>query len=200
MGFIEKTAFEARVSNNRKNDLCNITGHYQASGADADCSAGLLCVRKEQLPCAGFTGVLNENAWYMEAATAAANAGDVIYACNTYDTQLLAGRHGNAYYVGTETLGLGIPAGREGTFTKIVFDGDRTYRFGVGNANAELGTNKFLTIENGLLKPVAAAPTANGALYFKVKGTGNFTEGTTASFGYIDVEPHVVVAAIAVGG
>ena len=200
MGFIEKTAFEARITNDRKDDLCNITGHYQVSGADADCSAGLLCVRKENLPCAGFPNVLNENAYYMEAATDAANAGDVIYACNTYDTQLLAGRHGNAYYVGTETLGLGIPAGREGTFTKIVFDGDHKYRFGVGNANAELGANKFLTIADGLLKPAAAAPTANGALYFKVKGTGNFTEGTTASFGYIDVEAHVVVAAVAAGG
>nr|DAK83911.1 MAG TPA: hypothetical protein [Caudoviricetes sp.] len=198
--FIEKTAFEARVSNDRKNDLCNITGHYQVSGADADCSAGLLCVRKAQLPCAGFPNVLNDNAWYMEAATAAVNAGDVIYACNTYDTQLLAGPHGTAYHVGTETLGLGIPAGRDGTFTKIVFEGDRRYRFGVGNANAELGSNKYLTIEDGMLKPVAAAPTANGALYFKVTGTGNFTEGTSASFGYIEVEPHVVVSAVAAGG
>ena len=113
--FIEKTAFEPRITNNRNDDLCNITGRYQESGADADCSAGILCVRGENLPCAGFPNVKNENAFYMEAAGANANAATGIYACNTYETQMLAGRHGNAYYIGTETLGLGIPAGRDGT-------------------------------------------------------------------------------------
>lgn len=192
--FTEKTAFEARVTNNFRDDLINVTGRYQASNADADCDAGRLVIRNGQLPCEGFSGVKNENAWYMNDATSATNAGDVVYAANTYEVQMLQGKHGNMYAVGTETLGLGIPAGRDGTFTKIVFDGDHAYRFGIGNVNAEISTNTFFTIDAGQLKPAAAAPTANGALYFKLLDTGKFTEGTTASFEYVDVQACKVYA------
>lgn len=187
MAYIEKTAFEPRITNNEYNELCNITGRYQASEADADCSAGLLVVRGEQLPCAGFKGVKNENAFYMNAAGAAANADTGVYACNTYDWPMLGGRNGNNYAVGTATLGLGVPAGRDGTFTEIVFDGKHAYRFGEGNVNGAIGENTIFTIANGLLVPAAAAPTATGAIYFKLKGTGNFTEGAGQSFVYYDV-------------
>lgn len=190
----EKTAFEARVTNNFRDDLINVTGRYQASSADADCDAGRLVIRNGQLPCEGFTGVKNENAWYMNDATSTTNAGEVVYAANTYEVQMLQGKHGNMYAVSTETLGLGIPAGRDGTFTKIVFDGDHAYRFGIGNVNAEISTNTFFTIDAGQLKPAAAAPTANGALYFKLLDTGKFTEGTTASFEYVDVQACKVYA------
>lgn len=192
--FTEKTAFEARVTNNFRDDLINVTGRYQASSADADCDAGRLVIRNGQLPCEGFTGVKNENAWYMNDATSTTNAGEVVYAANTYEVQMLQGKHGNMYAVGTETLGLGIPAGRDGTFTKIVFDGDHAYRFGIGNVNAEISTNTFFTIDAGKLKPAAAAPTANGALYFKLLDPGKFTEGTTASFEYVDVQACKVYA------
>ena len=192
--FTEKTAFEARVTNNFRDDLINVTGRYQASSADADCDAGRLVIRNGQLPCEGFTGVKNENAWYKNDATSTTNAGEVVYAANTYEVQMLQGKHGNMYAVGTETLGLGIPAGRDGTFTKIVFDGDHAYRFGIGNVNAEISTNTFFTIDAGRLKPAAAAPTANGALYFKLLDTGKFTEGTTASFEYVDVQACKVYA------
>lgn len=192
--FTEKTAFEARVTNNFRDDLINVTGRYQASSADADCDAGRLVIRNGQLLCEGFTGVKNENAWYMNDATSTTNAGEVVYAANTYEVQMLQGKHGNMYAVGTETLGLGIPAGRDGTFTKIVFDGDHAYRFGIGNVNAEISTNTFFTIDAGQLKPAAAAPTANGALYFKLLDTGKFTEGTTASFEYVDVQACKVYA------
>ena len=192
--FTEKTAFEARVTNNFRDDLINVTGRYQASSADADCDAGRLVIRNGQLPCEGFTGVKNENAWYMNDATSTTNAGEVVYAANTYEVQMLQGKHGNMYAVGTETLGLGIPAGRDGTFTKIVFDGDHAYRFGIGNVNAEISTNTFFTIDAGQLKPAAAAPTANGALYFKLLDTDKFTEGTTASFEYVDVQACKVYA------
>lgn len=187
MAYIEKTAFEPRITNNEYNELCNITGRYQASEADADCSAGLLVVRGEQLPCAGFKGVKNENAFYMNAAGAAANADTGVYACNTYEWPTLGGRNGNNYAVGTATLGLGVPAGRDGTFTEIVFDGKHAYRFGEGNVNGAIGENTIFTIANGLLVPAAAAPTATGAIYFKLKGTGNFTEGAGQSFVYYDV-------------
>ena len=187
MAYIEKTAFEPRITNNEYNELCNITGRYQVSDADADCSAGLLVVRGEQLPCAGFKGVKNENAFYMNAAGAAANADTGVYACNTYEWPTLGGRNGNNYAVGTATLGLGVPAGRDGTFTEIVFDGKHAYRFGEGNLSAAIGENTIFTIANGLLVPAAAAPTATGAIYFKLKGTGNFTEGAGQSFVYYDV-------------
>ena len=187
MAYIEKTAFEPRITNNEYNELCNITGRYQVSDADADCSAGLLVVRGEQLPCAGFKGVKNENAFYMNAAGAAANADTGVYACNTYEWPTLGGRNGNNYAVGTATLGLGIPAGRDGTFTEIVFDGKHAYRFGEGNLSTAIGENTIFTIANGLLVPAAAAPTATGAIYFKLKGTGTFTEGAGQSFVYYDV-------------
>lgn len=187
MAYIEKTAFEPRITNNEFNELCNITGRYQVSDADADCSAGLLVVRGEQLPCAGFKGVKNENAFYMNAAGAAANADTGVYACNTYEWPTLGGRNGNNYAVGTATLGLGVPAGRDGTFTEIVFDGKHAYRFGEGNLSAAIGANTIFTIANGLLVPAAAAPTTTGAIYFKLKGTGNFTEGAGQSFVYYDV-------------
>lgn len=187
MAYIEKTAFEPRITNNEYNELCNITGRYQVSDADADCSAGLLVVRGEQLPCAGFKGVKNENAFYMNAAGAAANADTGVYACNTYEWPTLGGRNGNNYAVGTATLGLGVPAGRDGTFTEIVFDGKHAYRFGEGNLRTDIGENTIFTIANGLLEPAAAAPTATGAIYFKLKGTGNFTEGAGQSFVYYDV-------------
>lgn len=187
MAYIEKTAFEPRITNNEYNELCNITGRYQVSDADADCSAGLLVVRGEQLPCAGFKGVKNENAFYMNAAGAAANADTGVYACNTYEWPTLGGRNGNNYAVGTATLGLGVPAGRDGTFTEIVFDGKHAYRFGEGNVNGAIGENTIFTIANGLLVPAAAAPTATGDIYFKLKGTGNFTEGAGQSFVYYDV-------------
>ena len=123
MSYIANTAFEARITNGRFDDLINIAGRYQASSADADCSAGLLCVRNGQLPAEGFddpdgTRVYNENSWYMNAAADSVTADDVIYACNTYDWQLLSDGRGNNYSVGRQTLGLGIPAGRNGTFTE----------------------------------------------------------------------------------
>lgn len=187
MAYIDKTAFEPRITNNEFNELCNITGRYQASSKDADCSAGLLVVRGDQLPCEGFTGVKNENAFYMTAATSAVTADTGVYACNAYDVPMVTGRNGNSYAIGTATLGLGIPAGRDGTFTEIVFDGKHAYRFGEGNLASAIGANTVFTIDAGLLKPAAAAPTAAGSVYFKLKGTGNFTEGTGQSFAYYDV-------------
>lgn len=181
MAYIEKTAFQARITNNVHEDLANIAGLYQASNANADCSAGLLCVRGAQTPCEGFANVLNENTFYMTASVEGAES--VIYACDTHEAQLLSGKAG-AYFIGTETLGLGVPAGREGNFCRIDFDGQSVYRFGEGNLTAALGNNGYLVIANGLLTPAAAAP-ASGK-YFEVRGSGQFTEGTTASFGYVD--------------
>lgn len=183
MSYIANTAFEARITNNEWDNLCNVTGRFQSGSpaADADCSAGTLCVRGERLPCEGFTGVTNEHAFYMTAATSAANIDSVVYACNTYESQKIQGR-----YMGHETLGLGIEAGDNGTFTKIIFDNDHEYRFGVGNTS-DGGEGSFYTIDGGALAVAAAAPTGAGSIYFEVTETGNFVEGVTSSFGYVQV-------------
>ena len=187
MAYISSTAFEPRVTNNEFDALCNITGKYQVASADADCSAGLLCTRGDNLPCEGFgSTVFNENAYYMGAAASTVMATEPIYACNMYEAKMI-----DNYFIGTETLGLGIPAGRYGTFTRIAFDGAAKYRFGIGNVSGTLGTNKYLTIEDGLLIPGESAPSDAGTPYFLVKGTGNFTEGTTESFAFVDVEAHI---------
>lgn len=187
MAFIEKTAFEARITNNDRENLSHIAGVYQAAEANADCSAGLLCVRNGQIPCEGFTGVYNENTWYMKAATTADKADSVIYACDTYDVQLLPGKGGKLYAVGAETLGLGVPAGRYGNFTRIDFDGQSVYRFGEGNVTLNTESDKYFTINDGVLTSTATKPVTDGALYFELRGTGKFTEGAGQSFGYYDL-------------
>lgn len=201
MAFLTNTAFEARITNNSRENLSHIAGLYQADGANADCSAGLLCVRNGRAPNEGFdnptgTRAYNENTWFMNAAGATANIDTVVYACDTYDVQLLTGkREGQAWAVGTETLGLGVPAGRYGNFTRIDFDNQSVYRFGVGNLSEAAGSNTFFTIANGLLVPAAAAPTAAGSVYFELRDTGSFVEGNTQSFGYVDVVACKITAA-----
>jgi hypothetical protein len=187
MSFTANTAFEARVVNDRFDDLANIPGKFYVSTTPTDCSAGQLCIRDSLLACEGFANVKNENTWKMVTATNSTTANTPIYACDPHDWPLLAGKNGNLFAVGTETLGLGIPAGRYGSFRRVHFDNESIYRFGVGNLSATLSTNTFLTISSsGTLTPAASAPVTAGTPYFKVMGTGNFTEGTSASFGYVD--------------
>ncbi len=191
MAYIANTAFEARITNNDRDNLSHIAGLYQVEGANADCSAGLLCVRDTLCPNEGFdnlsdNGVYNENTWYMVAAGADDNDDTVIYACDTYDNQLITAPNGNSYFVGTETLGLGVPAGRYGNFTRINFDNQSVYRFGIGNFASAVGENNYFTIENGLLVP-ADTPPATGIPYFYLRNTGVFVAGNSAAFDYIDV-------------
>ena len=192
MAFVANTAFEARITNNEFDNLANITGKYYVSTTETDCSAGLLCVRGDNLDCEGFTGIKNENAFKMTAAAATVKATDGVFACNTYDTKKV-----NGYYIGTETLGLGVPAGEYGTFTRINFDGESVYRFGVGNIDGEVGAKTVFSIKDGKLKPESAAPTTANTPYFTLRGTGNFTEGTSASFAYYDVVACKTVVATA---
>lgn len=186
MAFLPKTAFEARIVNDRFDDLANVAGKYYTSTAAADCSAGLLVKRAEKLPCEGFANIANENAWAFVAAEATDNIDVPIYACDPHDWPLL-GNGRNLWAVGTETLGLGIPADRYGSFRRIHFDNVSVYRFGEGNTSDE-GASALYTIADGLLVPARSVPTDAGAVYFKqISLGGDFTEGTTASFGYIDV-------------
>lgn len=187
MSFTANTAFEARITNNENDRLANIAGKYYVSTTATDCDAGQLCVRDSLLDCEGFSGVKNENTWKMVAAANTNTADDVIYACNTYDNQLISAPDGNNYFIGVRTLGLGVPAGRYSTFTRINFDGESVYRFGEGNVTLNTSTDTFFTIASGKLTSAAAAPTDDGSIYFELRGTGKFIEGTSESFGYYDV-------------
>lgn len=186
MSFTAQTAFEARITNNSRDNLSHIAGQYFVSTTPTDCDAGQLCTRDSLLPNEGFTGVYNENTWKMVAATSSANANSVIFACDTYDNQLLTAPDGNNYFIGQQTLGLGVPAGRYGNFTRINFDGESVYRFGAGNVTYT-ATHQYFTIDAGKLVSAATAPTTAGDIYFTLRGTGTFVEGNSASFAYYDL-------------
>lgn len=190
MASIAKTMFSQRVTNAQHDDLANITGLFKNGSAQNEiCAAGFLCTRSTQLASEAYAGVYNDNAWEMVAATDAADASTGVYAANSYNVnEIYDSVHGNVYKVGASTLGLEIPAGERGTFTKIDFlSGDKIYRFGEGNMSTTVSTNKFFTVDDGLLVPTASAPVTAGAIYFELIGTGTAIEGTYASLTYYDV-------------
>ena len=178
--FVPNTAFELRVSNHIWDKQKNITGLYQNSATPELCPAGFLVQETTQIPNEGYTGLNNENAWFMKTA---ADATQTIYACNTFNVNEIQDPvTGNIYKVGSNTLGLPIPAGQRGTYTRI--DEGDMMRFGVGNFTAAPEANKYAVIANGMLTAQAEAPTAQGTLYFEVLSTGSFTQGAYASFAY----------------
>ncbi len=188
MAAIANSAFELRVSNHMFDTTKNITGMFQEgqTPAAAVCAAGQLVVPGERLPNEGYPqGIVNENAYYMAAA--ASGAVDFLYACNTFNVQELVDGFGNAYKVGTNILGLAVPAGQRGTYTRLD-EGDQI-RVGIGNMSAAVGENGFATVSAaGLFTPAAAAATTTGTWYFEIIGTGNFTQGAYAGFGYVDLK------------
>lgn len=205
MAYIANTAFEIKISNHEFDSIANITGFYRnSSDTEEICSAGFLCVRDELTVCEGYnevgpTGssvtINNTNTWYMKAAASTDIAQTGIYACNPFDVNMLSdGATGAVYKVGSNTLGLAAPAGYPTTFSRIYFNNNNVYRFGAGNMSAEVSTNTFFTINNGLLVPASAAPTANGAPYFELVRSGNFTQGAYNGFVYYDLRACMVVA------
>lgn len=189
MAYIENTAFEVRVSNHEFDSVANITGKF-LNGSDEPeiCSAGFLCKRVALIDNEGYPqGTKNGNTWTMQAGAAT----DILFAANPHNVNEITDPiSGNTYKVNRETLGLPIPAGVEDTFTMIRADGAHVYRFGVGNLTTALSTNGYLTCGTstnaGKLVPAAAAPEAGSGIYFQVLGSGNFTQGAYAGFGYVD--------------
>ena len=189
MAYIANTAFEVRVSNHEFDSVANITGKF-LNGSDEPeiCSAGFLCKRVALIDNEGYPqGTKNGNTWTMQAGAAT----DILFAANPHNVNEITDPiSGNVYKVNRETLGLPIPAGVEDTFTMIRADGAHVYRFGVGNLTTALGTNGYLTCGTstnaGKLVPAAAAPEAGSGIYFQVLGSGNFTQGAYAGFGYVD--------------
>lgn len=185
MAYIANTAFEVRVSNHEFDSAANITGVFNNGSAQPEiCSAGFLCKRSAQTQNEGYpAGTKNTNTWIMVQGEAT----DILFAANPHNVNEITDPvTGNVYKVGSNTLGLPIPAGVRDTFTYINPDGTHIYRFGVGNLTTALSTNGFLEVDDGLLVPAAAAPDAGSGIYFQVVGTGTFTEGAYAGFGYVD--------------
>lgn len=176
------TAFELRVSNHVWEKQKNITGLYKPGGTPTTCYAGQLVSQESQLPNEGYTDLNNENAWIMGYPQE--NKNQDIYACNTYNVDEIQDPvTGNIYKVGSNTLGLPIPAGQRGTYTRI--DEGDMMRFGVGNFTAAPTVGQYAGInETGVLVPSASIPTGINTLYFEVLSTGSFTEGAYASFAY----------------
>lgn len=197
MAYIANTAFQPLVTNHEFDSTLNITGLFTTDGDSANgavCSAGFLAKKSAQLENEGYTGIYNVNTWTMIPAESTDLVSEPIYACNTFNVNQATDGAGNVYKVGANTLGLAVPAGERSTFTKIVFDGNHIYRFGIGNIDGTLGANTFLTIDDGLLSPGATAPASNGVPYFVVVGSGTFTQGAYDAFEYVDVIACVAVA------
>lgn len=196
MAYIANSAFEIKISNHEFDSIANITGKYQASSADAEICPGFLCTRStrtvnegyDQVGPAGSTVTLNNtNTWVMVDAVDTDTAQKGIYACNPFDVNMASDGQGNFWKVGANTLSIKVPAGYLTTWTKVEFNNNNVYRFGVGNLSAALSTNEYFTIDDGLLVPAASAPASAGVPYFELVGTGTFTEGAYASFDYVDV-------------
>ncbi len=197
MAYIKDTLFAIRANNNIYDELANITGMFRNGSDEGEvCSAGFLCTRDEQLPHSAYPTLKNENAYYMVAATDAANVTTGVYACNTFDVnEVQDPATGNVYRVGANTLGLPIPANQRGTFTKIDFAAnDKIYRFGAGNFSAAVADNIYFTIADGLLTPSTSAPTGNGNVYFELVASGTSIAGTYAAAGWYDLRARSVVA------
>lgn len=178
------TYFQPRVTNMQYNATQNITGMFQNSdGEAAVCPSGFLCTRKSLLPNSGYPGILNGNAWYMEAAESGAPAGAIphIYAFNSYDVNM-ASQGKNNWMVGANTLGLSLPEGVPGTFTEIIEN--EQYLFGPGcfsTAPTDITTTKYVTIADGMLVASATAPAAGTGLWFEILMAETPTEGTMAA-------------------
>ncbi|MEG1757803.1 MAG: hypothetical protein RR235_05015 [Oscillospiraceae bacterium] len=198
MAYIKDTAFESRVTNNAFNRLANVTGLFKnAAGEDEICAAGFLCIRGAKLDNEGYVGRKNGNSREMKAAPVNTKVNIPIYACNTYDTQELTDELGNIYTVGSNILGLAVPAGVKATYTKIEFEGDKVYRFGAGLLTAApAADDPYFVIADGRLTPANAtelAALANGVVYFDIDDTGKFDRGTRGAFDYYDLIPRYIV-------
>ena len=196
MAYIANTAFEIKVSNHEFDSIANITGKYQASSADAEICPGFLATRASlvvnegynQVGPAGSTVTLtNTNTWVMNDAVDSDTAQKGIYACNPFDVNMASDGQGNFWKVGANTLSIKVPAGYLTTWTKIEFNNNNVYRFGIGNLSTTLGSNTYFTIDDGLLVPGASAPASAGVPYFELVRSGTFTEGAYAAFDYVDV-------------
>ena len=177
MAIIEKTAFEVKNSNIRFNDIQNVPGYFgtvsQGTFTPADCSAGMVCKSAALAPCEGYEdyGIMNGNTHQFVAAVSGSVTGNPsdhtgLYVCNTHDVEKMKDSQGNVYNVGSNTLGLGLPAGERCAFTELIV-GEK-YKWGEGNfSTLPTEGQGFATLANGLWVGAAAAPT-DGSVYAEI--------------------------------
>lgn len=198
MAFTANCAFELKVSNSVNNQLQNVPGVFGtgtgASFAAADCDAGFLVVQNGLAPSEGYEayGILNGNTWYFNAAANGKAAGHIgdhtgIYAFNNYEGNTVTDGKGNEWHLGMDTLGVGLPAGKRGTFAELIVG--EQIKIGVGNftnSTAPAASETFATIVNGRWTPAASAPASGGEVYAQIMRTEPFTEGVwSGGTGYI---------------
>lgn len=179
--------FEVTVSNSVRNQTQNVPGKFGtgtgATFASEVCQAGTICVQNGLIPSEGYEdfNILNGNTWYFNAATSGAvsgNPGDHtgLYAFNNYDVNKAVSGD-NQWNLGSNTLGLSLPAGNRGDFTELMVG--EQYTWGAENFTAvpTQGQN-YATIANGKWTPAAAEPTTAG-VYAEILRTKPVNEGTT---------------------
>lgn len=191
--------FEITNSNSVNDQEQNVAGKFgTGTGAGftgATCRQGTLCVTNGRIPIEGYESyvdsnsnpiLLNNRTYFFNVAADGEGAigGDTgIYAYNCYHTNEAVDANGNVYRVGGSDLGLSLPAGQRGTFTKIKLG--ETYSFGVDNfstaPSAGVRTG-YATIANGFLVYSSTAPSAGTGLYFEFDQTrpingGSFYQG-----------------------
>ena len=198
MAYINKTAFEIKVSNSIYDGVQNVAGKF-GSFSDSTftpdvCSAGFLVEQNSLIPSEGYEGltpaILNGNTWYFTAAADGIVDGHTadhtgIFAANTYNVHQVVSANGEMKYnLGISTLGLAIPADETGDFTELRVG--EQYKFGLGNFASEPTVGQFVTVSNGLWSASSSAAPTTGAIYGQVLRAEPFNEG--ASFwgtGYI---------------
>ena len=198
MAFTANCAFELKVSNSVNNQLQNVPGYYGANtGASfvgADCDAGLVVVQNGLTPSEGYESFnkLNGNTWYMNvAATGAADGflGDHtgLYAFNNYEGNSVTDASGEEWHLGMDTLGVGLPAGKRGTFAELIVG--EQIKIGLGNftsSTAPTAGQDYAKIVNGKWTPIASNAIPAGEVYAKILRTEPFTAGAwAAGTGYV---------------
>lgn len=170
---LPNTAFLPRVWNNRNDDLQNLAGVFGSlSGSrftPEACPAGLLCSRS-----GSTTGGT--------ARFVAGTSAEELWVCNPSDVQRISDGHENLYALGCRTLGLALPAGRIGTFTRL--KQGEVYAFGSGNFSATPDSDyPYVIPGSGGQLTVSEDKPASG-FYFVLDptlGTDCWTEGSDST-------------------
>lgn len=186
MSYIEGTMFEIAIPDNEKNTSGKFGKIVDSSFVSEDCSAGMLCVQHSLTNNEGYetAGYKNGNDWNFVAAasgTSGSKSGDStgIFAFNNYDRNRIVDGNGNVWYVGRNTLGIGLPKGERGDFRELKVG--KQYSFGSGNfaTKPTSETHKYATIQNGKLVATASVPAGGGEVYFEIIAKQGVTEGAS---------------------
>ena len=155
----------------------NVSGIYgtlaDTTFTEAQCPAGLICVKHAKTVNSGMGGSLkNTNDYKFKLAangTGAIDKGDwtEIFFANSYDVAQVSG-NGQTYNLGFETLGNTAPAGERIAFSE--FKLGEQYEVGEDSFSTKPASASYIyaTISNGYLVASTSAPTTAVGLYFEI--------------------------------